>query len=469
MKKLFVLILALFFVPSLTSCASNEPQPTLTGYFIATVGNSQILIVDEEHFSSGVSGRFSPISMHNNSENEFLFENLQTGDRISVSYNGEIADSFPAQMWVYGYELLEQGSVENVPQEIFELLIEMGWIVDERVASNILYGQQYVYDPMGETGYAIHKIGHVAITHPAGWNAVRSLVPYGYAVDIFAPNVDFDLPHTIVRIIDEYDLWNLTAEEWLNEIHGFEYGVVQINGVDVAIATMQVMERAPTLHFELHETTRRITEMRIPLDGRLYTVSAVFDTAYTDEYKIITAMLDSLHVMGERSTLAIEFSLEPTAQIEFSEYVFDNMTLLIPAHWEYRRIEQEASSVFSAGYFVVFFNPEFNHETLVIEVVEDVWSFTPQEWLGLTANESQGTPDALPPESFPDRLPISAITQIDGVEAAHSVTENDPDRAFEKIRIPYNGLLYTVKFFRSTTWDAELEIFDVVRASISFR
>ena len=114
MKKLIVLL----FVLLLMACTS---QPTLTGYFIATVSNSQILVVVDKH-GSGL------ISMHNNSGNESLFANLQTGDRIKVSYCGAIAYSHPGQIVVYGYELIERGSVENIPKEMYNLLIEMGWI-----------------------------------------------------------------------------------------------------------------------------------------------------------------------------------------------------------------------------------------------------------------------------------------------------------------------------------------------------
>ena len=124
MKKFILLLLAVFLILALTACnESSEQQPTLTGRFIAGVANTHILVVDDEHL-----GGVSPISMHNSSGIETLFENLQTGDKIEVSYSGEIALSFPGQMTVYGYKLLERGNIEDIPQEIYNLLAEMGWI-----------------------------------------------------------------------------------------------------------------------------------------------------------------------------------------------------------------------------------------------------------------------------------------------------------------------------------------------------
>lgn len=121
MKKVLVIIILIICL-ILPSCTDN--QPTITGHFLTDKNDKPMIIVYD-----GYPGGF-PVSMSNQSENEDLFENLHAGDKIEVTYSGKIAESYPGQMTIYNCKLVENGSMENIPQDIYNQLIETGWIIE---------------------------------------------------------------------------------------------------------------------------------------------------------------------------------------------------------------------------------------------------------------------------------------------------------------------------------------------------
>lgn len=70
----------------------------------------------------------SPIVMHNTKDNEKLFNNIDTGDRIWVVHDG-INESYPGSTGVYAVIKLGEGEVSDIPEEVLESLSEHGWIV----------------------------------------------------------------------------------------------------------------------------------------------------------------------------------------------------------------------------------------------------------------------------------------------------------------------------------------------------
>lgn len=70
----------------------------------------------------------SPIGMSNQSWDKELFEDLDTGDKILVLHDG-IAESYPGQTGAYFCIRLEEGSSEDVPTQVIEALIELGYVI----------------------------------------------------------------------------------------------------------------------------------------------------------------------------------------------------------------------------------------------------------------------------------------------------------------------------------------------------
>lgn len=66
----------------------------------------------------------SPISM---SGKDSLFKNLTTGDRVLVAH-GLIAESYPGQAKAYLCIKQEDGAAEDIPSQITQSLVEMGWL-----------------------------------------------------------------------------------------------------------------------------------------------------------------------------------------------------------------------------------------------------------------------------------------------------------------------------------------------------
>jgi hypothetical protein len=77
----------------------------------------------------------APVVMRNLSGNEKLFENLHSGDIIKIIYSGEIAESYPAQTTVFEVELVDSGSIENIPQDIYDQLSELGWHIIKSISA----------------------------------------------------------------------------------------------------------------------------------------------------------------------------------------------------------------------------------------------------------------------------------------------------------------------------------------------
>lgn len=118
-KKLIVFLVAFILMQS----GCKEKKPIITGYCLS-IENGSYMIIATEGYPSGF-----PVTMDNKSENKALFENLRTGDKIKVTYDGIIQESYPGQMAVYSCEIIEKGIIENISQDIFDQLTEMGWII----------------------------------------------------------------------------------------------------------------------------------------------------------------------------------------------------------------------------------------------------------------------------------------------------------------------------------------------------
>ena len=122
MKKL---ITAIFFAVCLISALAGCGKPMMTGYFLAAnAGNSGVcMILAYEGYPNG-----QPVIMYDQSKSGALFENFSTGDKIKITYDGAVYESYPAQTRVYDCKLIERGGAENIPQNIRDILKEYGWV-----------------------------------------------------------------------------------------------------------------------------------------------------------------------------------------------------------------------------------------------------------------------------------------------------------------------------------------------------
>ena len=73
----------------------------------------------------------SPISMHNRT-NLDLVNDLDTGDEILVIHTG-IAESYPGQTGVYAVFKISDGTINDIPQNVIDQLIELGWLESEEI------------------------------------------------------------------------------------------------------------------------------------------------------------------------------------------------------------------------------------------------------------------------------------------------------------------------------------------------
>ena len=231
MKKITLLLLILFSTLALAACNQlRRTQPTLTGRYIA--GNySHILVVDFEHGAS-------PIIMGNRSGNDTLFENLQTGDKIQVSFSGQVILSNPGRMWVYGYELLERGSIEDIPPQVYSWLMRMGHITSTSAQETIpVYRVDCLYRLRNPNPFML-TISVAETTLPRGenfrvnvelknnsgecleitysilfWPSIPEWAPFGgIAIDPPEPQTRiFEANSTIQNI----GIWGDEGEEWL--------------------------------------------------------------------------------------------------------------------------------------------------------------------------------------------------------------------------------------------------------------
>ncbi len=68
-----------------------------------------------------------PISVSNQSFDENLFSDIQTGDKVEITHDG-VAESYPAQTGVYKLSVIQKDCLVEVSQDTLDTLTEMGWI-----------------------------------------------------------------------------------------------------------------------------------------------------------------------------------------------------------------------------------------------------------------------------------------------------------------------------------------------------
>ena len=127
-KRIFVLTLALLlalFALMASGCDISEKIEKTRGLEKDTgralVAGGTYLIVYE-------NGDF--LVMNNISDNEDLFDGIESGDKIEITRKSEVAESYPAQCYVKKCKKIEDGNIDDVPKKAIDALTELGWVID---------------------------------------------------------------------------------------------------------------------------------------------------------------------------------------------------------------------------------------------------------------------------------------------------------------------------------------------------
>ena len=119
MKKTRTLIIFMMLsILTLVGCSENDKNE-MTGIFLKSM-NGNHLIIDENG---------SPIEMGNETGKENIFDDLQSGDKIEITYDA-IMERYPGQTHSYSCKLLEKGHIDDISTDTLNTLQEYGWIFD---------------------------------------------------------------------------------------------------------------------------------------------------------------------------------------------------------------------------------------------------------------------------------------------------------------------------------------------------
>lgn len=121
MKRICLSVCVLLCALILTACGRKS---TTTGWYLETVEGSEEagpLIVRDDITSLGEY-------MVDKSKKQDLFDGLESGDRIRITFEspGE-GGPWPGVDWVYKCELLEKGTLDDIPEEALTVMEAAGY------------------------------------------------------------------------------------------------------------------------------------------------------------------------------------------------------------------------------------------------------------------------------------------------------------------------------------------------------
>lgn len=153
MKKAVLFLCAALCALLLTACGGKS---TVTGWYLDTVegsGESGPLIVRDDAPNQAEY-------LADQSEDGGLFDGLESGDRIRVTYDMPAGSPWPGVNFVYKCELLEKGSLADVPEEALAAMEEAGYDFG-RHTHQPAESSQTVDDPV--TGYCGNTVTSVTL------------------------------------------------------------------------------------------------------------------------------------------------------------------------------------------------------------------------------------------------------------------------------------------------------------------
>ncbi len=97
---------------------STEKTVFTEGRFLQSSTESALIIIENQ----------GPCTMY--SDDEEMFAGLTDGDLIEIEFDGDIAETYPAQITgkIHSVKLKEDGEITDIDQNTIEELKSMGWL-----------------------------------------------------------------------------------------------------------------------------------------------------------------------------------------------------------------------------------------------------------------------------------------------------------------------------------------------------
>ncbi len=119
MKRIGILACLLALLASCAAPAAQPDSPELTkteGRLLLSEAGTALLVTEDG----------TPITLSVPADGDDPWAGFQSGDLIRVAHDG-IDETYPAQTGAYDWERLEEGTLEDVPEEALASLEELGW------------------------------------------------------------------------------------------------------------------------------------------------------------------------------------------------------------------------------------------------------------------------------------------------------------------------------------------------------
>ena len=113
MKKRAVLLCALLCALLLSACGGKS---TLEGRYLQAENGAPLIVTEDGE----------PITLSDQSRDGRLFDGLASGDRIKITHDG-INETYPGQTGAYSCKLLEEGTLDDIPEDTLTALEDLGW------------------------------------------------------------------------------------------------------------------------------------------------------------------------------------------------------------------------------------------------------------------------------------------------------------------------------------------------------
>lgn len=121
MKKTLLLLCAALCALALVIYDSQRDERfRATGRYLETVEGGSLIVRDDAE-SLAIEG------LLDKSEAGGLFDGLETGDRIRITYTDPTEGPWPGTNWVYKCKLLEKGALSDIPEEALTTMEEAGY------------------------------------------------------------------------------------------------------------------------------------------------------------------------------------------------------------------------------------------------------------------------------------------------------------------------------------------------------